>query len=356
MNRTIFECSQIPRLTLENIKEAERTCTYDEISTLINKLLEDWIGSDELGNRKSKTDLIRCAWGQHKEAESILGFQVAILKKYPPRSRSITQFDTLITGNAYYDGVIWKKAVKNFIFKEVLPSPLCNRTTIFQIYKDSHFTTLLAEGGQYYFYDSMKKNAPIPEVVPKIHSALRTWYVDNKQPKPSILENPDPSVITESCPLQVDKWSCGIHMLLVTLATIYQGKKPALCYEREDAYLLSQAHLHHELTGELLEPCIGRIVDLLTNPRPKSSSEVAPKKRKKGTKKVAPPKGYLQQANEIFQSRNSQSTLLGTMVCTSLPLSCAMCISPIKNMLDYIIFLLLIIGREIIQERQGRYC
>jgi hypothetical protein len=180
--------------------------------------------------------------------------------------------------------------VKNFIFKEVLSSPLCNRTTIFQIYKDSHFTTLLAEDGQYYFYDSIKKNAPIPEVVPKLHSALRTWYVDNKQPKPPILENTDPSIIAESCPLQVDKWSCGIHMLLVTLATIYQGKKPALCYERKDAYLLSQAHLHHELTGELLEPCIGRIVDLLTNPRPKSSSGVAPKKGKKGTKKVPPPK------------------------------------------------------------------
>jgi hypothetical protein len=309
----IFACSQIPRLTLENIKEAERTCAYDEISTLINKLPKDWIGSDEFGNRKSKTDLLRCAWGQHKEAESVLGFQVAILQKYPPRSRSITQFDTLITSNAYYDGVIWKKAVKNFIFKEVLTSPLCNRTTIFQIYKDSHFTTLLAEDGQYYFYDSIKKNAPIPEVVPKLHSALRTWYVDNKQPKPPILENTDPSIIAESCPLQVDKWSCGIHMLLVTLATIYQGKKPALCYERKDAYLLSQAHLHHELTGELLEPCIGRIVDLLTNPRPKSSSGVAPKKGKKGTKKVPPPKSYLQQAHE----GNSQPTLLGTMVCTS---------------------------------------
>jgi hypothetical protein len=116
----IFVCLQIPRLTLENIKDAERTCAYDEISTMIDKLPKDWIGSDEFGNRKSKTDLIRCVWGQHKEAESVLGFQVAILQKYPPRSRSITQFNTLITSNAYYDGVTWKKAVKNFIFKEVL--------------------------------------------------------------------------------------------------------------------------------------------------------------------------------------------------------------------------------------------
>ena len=310
-------CSQISWPTLENIREAERSCTYKEISTLLNKLPEDWIGSDEFGNKKSKTNLIRYAYGEHKEAESVLGFQVAILQTYPPRSRSITQFDTLLTTYAYYDGLIWKKAVKNFIFKEVLTSPLCNRTTIFQIYHDSHFTTLLVEDDQYYYYDSIKKDAPIPAVVPKIHSALQAWYVDNKQPKPSILENPDPDIIKESCPLQIDKWSCGIHMLLITLATIYQGKRPALHYTREDAILLSQAHLHHELTGELLQPCIGRIVDLLTNPHPVSSSKVASKgkKGKKVTKKVPPPLPTSQQAYRTSAPR--QSTLLGTMVCTS---------------------------------------
>ena len=56
-------CSQISWPTLENIREAERSCRYKEISTLLNKLPEDWIGSDAFGNKKSKTDLIRCAWG-----------------------------------------------------------------------------------------------------------------------------------------------------------------------------------------------------------------------------------------------------------------------------------------------------
>ena len=83
-------CSQIPWLTLESIQEAKRTCTYNEISPLIKKLPEDWIGSDAFGNKKSKTDLIRCTWGQHKDAESVLGFQVARLQKISPRSRSIT--------------------------------------------------------------------------------------------------------------------------------------------------------------------------------------------------------------------------------------------------------------------------
>ena len=51
-------CTQIPWLTLENIREKERTCTYKEISTLINKLLEDWIGYDTFGQKKRKTVLI----------------------------------------------------------------------------------------------------------------------------------------------------------------------------------------------------------------------------------------------------------------------------------------------------------
>ncbi len=128
--------------------------------------------------------------------------------------------------------------MKNFIFREVLPSPLCNKTTIFQVYKDSHFTILLVEDDQYYFYDYIKKNVEIPPVVPKLHASLREWY-KHKTPKPSILENLDPHIIQEDCPLQIDKWSYGIHMLLITLATLYQGKKPILHYTREDAMLLS---------------------------------------------------------------------------------------------------------------------
>jgi len=88
-------------------------------------------------------------------------------------------------------------------------------------------------------------------------------------------------------------------------------------YKKEDAYLLFQAHLHHELTGELLEPCVERIVDLLTNPRPESSSKVAPKKGKRGNNQVPPPPQSPQQANDTVAPRASQSTLLGTMVCTS---------------------------------------
>jgi hypothetical protein len=82
--------------------------------------------------------------------------------------------------------------------------------------------------------------------------------------------------------------------------------------------LLSQAHLHHELTGELLEPCIGRIVDLLTNPRPENLIQEKVKKgknQKKVTKNVHPTLPTSQQADGT--SAPGQSTLLGTMVCSS---------------------------------------
>ncbi len=75
---------------------------------------------------------------------------------------------------------------------------------------------------------------------------------------------------------------------------------------------LSQAHLHHELTGELLEPCIGRIVDLLTNPRPENSMKVKSKKGKNVPPTLLPTS---QQADGT--SAPEQSTLLGTMVCSS---------------------------------------
>jgi hypothetical protein len=51
-------------------------------------------------------------------------------------------------------------------------------------------------------------------------------------------------------------------MLLVALSTIYQGKKPVINYTTEHAYVLSRAHLHYELTGELL-PSVKDIVEIL---------------------------------------------------------------------------------------------
>ncbi len=167
--RRLSRVSQTPWLTHENIRQAEGTLSYKEISTFIQELTEDWIGTDSSGIEKRKYDLFRCVWGEMKEGESILAFQVAILKKYPPRSPSVTQIDTLLTSSLASDMRVWRRGVKNFIFKEVLPIPLCNPITIFQIYTSSHFTTIIIEHDQYYYYDSLGKKNAVSELVPKIH-------------------------------------------------------------------------------------------------------------------------------------------------------------------------------------------
>jgi hypothetical protein len=57
---------------------------------------------------------------------------------------------------------------------------------------------------------------------------------------------------------------------MVALATIYQGKKYVLQYTMEHAYTLSRAHLHWELTGEILL-CVADIADILRLTVPQST-------------------------------------------------------------------------------------
>ena len=54
-----------------------------------------------------------------------------------------------------------------------------------------------------------------------------------------------------------------MHMHMVALATIYQGKKLVLKYTKEHAYFISRAHLYFELIGEVL-PCVEEATDILS--------------------------------------------------------------------------------------------
>jgi Ulp1 family protease len=156
--------------------------------------------------------------------------------------------------------------VCNFIFLEELTEPLQHLPSIFVIHLPNHYVTLVADGEKYYFHDSLlpKPKVKVPGMVNKIHDALKVWYTDNAAtvPQSIVLKLVKAKVIKEDSPLQEDSWSCGIHAHIVILATIYQGKKPVLQYTRKHAYTLSRAHLHWELTGEIL-PCIADIVNIL---------------------------------------------------------------------------------------------
>ena len=92
---------------------------------------------------------------------------------------------------------------------------------------------------------------------------LRVWYKDRPTLRqPIALKHVKAKVIKEDSPLQEDNWSCAIHAHMVAFATIYQGKKLLLQYTRDHAYTLSRAHLHWELTGEIV-PCVADIVDIM---------------------------------------------------------------------------------------------
>jgi hypothetical protein len=156
---------------------------------------------------------------------------------------------------------------------EELTEPLQHLPSIFVIHLPNHYVTLVVDGEKYYFYDSLlpTSEVKVPGMVNKIHNALKFWYKDNAAtvPQPIILKPVKAKVSKEDSPLQEDSWSCGIHAHVVALATIYQGKKPVLQYTREHAYTLSRAHLHWELTGDIL-PCVADIVNILRLTVPQS--------------------------------------------------------------------------------------
>ena len=156
----------------------------------------------------------------------------------------------------------------NSIHEETLTEPLQHSTSVYLIYseKEKHYVTLVVDRKKFYFYDSLKSinsnTYSVSGTVKKIYNALNKWYGDNPGITKPVILSQAYKVSKQRIPLQEDGWSCGMHMLLVALSTIYQGKKPEINYTKEHAYVLSRAHLHFELTGEIL-PCVNDIVEIL---------------------------------------------------------------------------------------------
>jgi hypothetical protein len=246
-----------------------QTKNDEEIAALIISLPNDWKVTNACGKTKTKKDIMRCAYGVQKEADNIVNFQLAILKAYPPAEENVAQFDTMLVGSIEYDRKVWRRHhVFNSIFKETLTEPLQHSTSVYLIYskKENHYVTLVVDRKKFYFYDSLKSiysnTYSVSGTVKKIYNALNKWYGDNPGITKPVILSQAYKVSKQRIPLQEDGWSCGMHMLLVALSTIYQGKKPEINYTKEHAYVLSRAHLHFELTGEIL-PCVNDIVEIL---------------------------------------------------------------------------------------------
>ena len=105
--------------------------------------------------------------------------------------------------------------------------------------------TLPGTNTSYYYYDPL--NYPTPPPVLLIHRTLKEWYKD--LPIPPLLTTQHPIVIPKSTPRQPNRWNCGLHMLLINLATIYQGGPPTLRHTQRHAEQLSRIQLRYTLTG-----------------------------------------------------------------------------------------------------------
>ncbi len=125
--------------------------------------------------------------------------------------------------------------------------PLYNPVLIFNIHSNSPITTLITNNDTYCYYDSL--NFQAPHAIHRIHNTLRQWYASLPITYP-LLNHVTSSITIKSTPRQTDGWSCGMHMLMVNLVTIYQGTIPILRYTQTHANLLYKIHLRYTLTGK----------------------------------------------------------------------------------------------------------
>jgi hypothetical protein len=132
------------------------------------------------------------------------------------------QYTTYITTSTSMGSSVWRHAIRNSCNDDRLPHPLHNDTIIYNIHHSLHYTTLVATNISYSYYDLLHYLTPPP--VTHIHRTLKYWYKDLSTPL--LLTTQHPTVIKKSTPRQTDGWSCGLHMLLIHLATIYQGGPP----------------------------------------------------------------------------------------------------------------------------------
>ncbi len=113
------------------------------------------------------------------------------------------------------------KAFKPLRFIIDLSNPLFNPITIFNTHNNSNFTTLITNNHTNYYYDSL--NLRPPPAINMIHNTLRQWY-SGLEVAPPLLRQDTPITHNQSTPQQTYGWTCGLHMLLINLTTIYQGR------------------------------------------------------------------------------------------------------------------------------------
>jgi hypothetical protein len=162
-----------PPSTITHLIDALNTDDQN-IKNLIQALPEAWSSCNARGAQITKQQLTQCTWGQLKELDSLQEFQQAILTTIPPPTDTVTQYHTHLTSAISSDNIVWQHTIQNACQNQILPHPLFNPITRFNIHHNSHFTSLITNNQTYYYYDSL--NLQPPPTIHMIHNTLRQWY------------------------------------------------------------------------------------------------------------------------------------------------------------------------------------
>ena len=153
------------------------------LSNIINSLPDNWEEINNIGTPITKHTLLQCIWGNQTETDGLQHFQQAIITAHPPPHTNVTQYTCHITSAISRDSTIWQHTIRNACQDHILPHPLHNPITIFNIHHHAHYTTLIADHNHYTYYDPL--NFPIPPAASQIHNTLRQWYANTNISPPS---------------------------------------------------------------------------------------------------------------------------------------------------------------------------
>ena len=146
------------------------------LNSIITSLPNNWREVNDKGTPITKHNLIQCIWGNHTETDGLHNLQQAIITAHPPTHTNVTQYTCHLTSAISIDSTVWQHTIRNACQDHILPHPLYNPITIFNINRNAHYTTLIADHNHYSYYDPL--NFPIPHTASQIHNTLRQWYAN----------------------------------------------------------------------------------------------------------------------------------------------------------------------------------
>ncbi len=159
------------------------------IRNIVNSLPNNWNEVNAKGTHITKHTLLQCTWENQTEVDGLQIFQQAIITAYPPGHTNVTQYTCHLTASVSIDSTVWQHTIRNACQDHILPHPLHNPITIFNINRNTHYTTLIADHNRYTYYDPL--NFPIPHTTRQIHNTLGQWYT-HYEGAPPLLRHADP--------------------------------------------------------------------------------------------------------------------------------------------------------------------